>query len=307
VRRSTIFGFVAPLILGFVAAAFFEFGILANQVLVAHLACDLTWLALSIGILVGVVVSSVSSAVQLHSHRLTQVRRDEQAAQAANWQRFLRRLDHELKNPLTIIFLGITNLQDRVDSIPNQKTSLDRMGQQVKRLQKLVVDLRRLTELEECDLELTRLNLCGILQEAVDACSAEDRTQRIELHFQKVPWPVGAVSGDRDLLVVALRNLLDNALKFTKGTDRVEVRAADDGRTVTIEVADNGMGIPADELDHIFEELYRGKNARGIPGSGLGLSLARKVVLLHGGMIDVRSREGQGTVVTVRLPLASDV
>jgi two-component system OmpR family sensor kinase len=107
--------------------------------------------------------------------------------------------------------------------------------------------------------------------------------------------------GDRDLLVLAFRNLIDNALKYSAPGDRVEIRATDDGQWVTVEVADTGLGIPSDQLPRIFEELYRADNAHGISGSGLGLALVWSILKLHGGRIDVRSREAGGTVVRVRL------
>ena len=71
---------------------------------------------------------------------------------------------------------------------------------------------------------------------------------------------------------------------------------------MVIEVADTGPGIPEDEVESVWDELYRGKGARGVPGSGLGLALARAIIERHGGQIRLRSRAGQGTVVTVRLP-----
>ena len=99
-------------------------------------------------------------------------------------------------------------------------------------------------------------------------------------------------------------NLVENALKFTSAQDSVEVRALEDGRAIVVEVADSGAGIPSEDLTKIFEELYRGSNARGTDGSGLGLALVNRIVSLHGGQIDVRSRQDgpHGTVFTVRLP-----
>jgi two-component system OmpR family sensor kinase len=111
------------------------------------------------------------------------------------------------------------------------------------------------------------------------------------------------VPGDFDLLVLVAHNLLDNAIKFTRPGDTLEVRAFEDGASVVVEVADTGPGIPEDELPHVWEELYRGSSGRGVPGSGLGLALARAIILRHGGQLAMRSRAGQGTVVTVRLPL----
>jgi two-component system OmpR family sensor kinase len=126
------------------------------------------------------------------------------------------------------------------------------------------------------------------------------------LLISRVPSPFPTMRGDRDLLGVAMYNLVENALKFTSETESVEVRALEDGRTIVVEVADSGGGILAGDLSNIFEELYRGSNARGVDGSGLGLALVRRIVALHGGEIDVRSRqeEPRGTVFTVRLPVS---
>jgi signal transduction histidine kinase len=107
------------------------------------------------------------------------------------------------------------------------------------------------------------------------------------------------------LLGLVMYNLIENALKFTSGDQAVEVRALEDEKTIVIEVADSGAGIPSEELPKIFEELYRGANARGIEGSGLGLALVKRIVELHSGQIKVRSHQDDphGTVFTVRLPV----
>jgi two-component system OmpR family sensor kinase len=83
----------------------------------------------------------------------------------------------------------------------------------------------------------------------------------------------------------------------------VEIRAFEDGNTLVIEVADTGPGIPDDELPYVWEELYRGQSARGVPGSGLGLALVRAVIERHSGRVNLRSRIGQGSVFTLRLPV----
>jgi two-component system OmpR family sensor kinase len=105
------------------------------------------------------------------------------------------------------------------------------------------------------------------------------------------------------LLFLTVHNLVDNALKFTAPGDTVEVRAFEDDTTVVVEVADTGPGIPEEELPHVWEELYRGHGARGVQGSGLGLALVQAIVERHGGQIGLRSRVGQGTVFTLRLPV----
>ncbi|MBM4431773.1 MAG: sensor histidine kinase, partial [Chloroflexi bacterium] len=172
-------------------------------------------------------------------------------------------------------------------------------------LSRLLADLRKLADLETVELEQTSVDLAGLLHEAVAAIQewATDNQRRVTLTLPQAPWPLPAVSGDRDLLFLALHNLLDNALKFGRPGDTVEVRAFEDGATVAVEVADTGLGIPEDEQPHVWEELYRGQGARGVPGTGLGLALVRAIVVRHGGQLGLRSRTGQGTVVTIRLPV----
>jgi two-component system OmpR family sensor kinase len=129
--------------------------------------------------------------------------------------------------------------------------------------------------------------------------------REVSLLIPKVPSPFPMTTGDRDLLVLAVYNLIENALKFTSAEDSVEVRALEDGQSIVIEVADSGVGIPSEDLPKIFEELYRGTNARSTEGSGLGLALVNRIVALHNGRIYVRSSqvEPRGTVFTMRLPV----
>ncbi|MGD8406871.1 MAG: sensor histidine kinase, partial [Anaerolineales bacterium] len=156
-------------------------------------------------------------------------------------------------------------------------------------------------------LERFPVDVPELLREMVDAAKSLPAYQgrEVNLLISKVPSPFPPVTGDRDLLSLAVYNLVENALKFTSGDEAVEVRALEDGRAIVVEVADSGPGIPSEELSKIFEELYRGANARGVEGSGLGLALVQRIVELHGGQIDVRSTQDdpRGTVFTLRLPV----
>jgi two-component system OmpR family sensor kinase len=218
-------------------------------------------------------------------------------------RRFLQRLDHELKNPLTAIRAGLANLADG-PAPPDQQEALTSVEAQVMRLSRLTSDLRKLAELEGRPLERVPVDIAELLQEAVALAQEQPEAvaRRLTLILPQAPWPVPEVRGDWDLLFLASYNLLDNALKFTRPGDTVEVRAFEDGAFVAIEVADTGPGIPADEVSRVWEELYRGQGARAVPGSGLGLALVRAIVERHGGQVSLRSRAGQGTVVTMRLP-----
>jgi two-component system OmpR family sensor kinase len=221
-------------------------------------------------------------------------------------RRFLRRLDHELKNPIMAIRAGLANLEG-VSTGEVQKQALSSVEAQTLRLSRLSSDLRKLSELEMRPLEKTAVDINEMLNEAFNL--AKDQPNAIErelkLTIPRAPWPLPVIQGDRDLLFLVVHNLLDNAIKYTLPGNQIEVRAFEDGSTLVMEVADTGQGIPEDELCHIGEELYRGRGARGIPGNGLGLALVRSIIQRHGGQTIIRSRAAQGTVVTLRLPVHS--
>ena len=220
-------------------------------------------------------------------------------------RRFLRRLDHEVKNPLTGLRAAMVNLQE-AQSKDERILAAENAGRAVVRLTRLLNDLRKLSDLEERSIEYTSVDLPELLNDVVEAARSipayEGRD--INLMVSKVPSPFPLVTGDRDLLLLAVYNLVDNALKFTSATEPVEVRALEDGKAIVVEVADSGTGIASDDLPKIFEELYRGANARGTDGSGLGLALVNRIIVLHGGQLEVRSRQEnpRGTVFTLRLP-----
>jgi len=172
-------------------------------------------------------------------------------------------------------------------------------------MSRLVAGLRKLAELEDRPIEQLPVDLADLLNEVVEAarCNPMYAGRDVRLVVSQVPWQLPAAAGDRDLLALAFYNLMDNALKFSGPQNPVEVRALEDGHWLIVEVADSGAGIAEVDLPHIFDELYRGTNARGVEGSGLGLALVQRIVARHKGDVAVRSRAGQGTVLTVRLPL----
>jgi two-component system OmpR family sensor kinase len=295
------------ILLGFGVSWLAGSGALPNPLFEASYQVDLAGLTARAGVLAGGLVLVIVLLVWGIQRIIERKQTAEQVAQSSARQRFFQRLDHELKNPLTIIRLGLVNLQQSPNLNDEQTGSLERISQQAQRLQKLVVDLRLLYELDKASIEHKPVPLGELLQEAIALSSqALEPSRTIELSVQQMPWPVSDVWGDRDLLLLVFRNLLDNALKFSLPKDRVEVRVTEDGRVAIVDVVDTGPGIPAEELAHIFEELYRGESARGVPGSGLGLRLVERIVELHEGVVQVRSKHERGTVFTVRLPLAPE-
>lgn len=228
----------------------------------------------------------------------------QQHATLAERRRFLQRLDHELKNPLTAMRAALANLAATANE-PSARSAVDAIDSQTQRLSRLTTDLRKLAELETRPLERNPIDLALLLREAVELAGeqAGADARPITLNLPQAPWPLPAITGDWDLLFLAIFNLLDNACKFTTAADAIEVRAREEGAAVMIEVADTGPGIPPEESAHVWEELYRGKQAPRTPGSGLGLALVKAIVERHGGQATLTSRVGQGTVFTLRLPL----
>jgi two-component system OmpR family sensor kinase len=281
----------------------------AGTLLHIDLAFDVAGLASRLGIGISLVLFLVFGlwvGVRWRlSGRVAAVQQAAQSAHDLDRRHFLQRLDHELKNPLAIIHLGLVNLHTETSFSPEQTASLARIEAQTARLEKLVTDLRRLAELESTNLEKSLVDLHELITDLVESSMHLHEGKTIDLSFQEVPWRVGVVMGDPDLLMIAFRNLIDNALKFTDDNGHVEVRLTDDSREVSFEVADNGMGIPEDEIDDVDKELYRGRNAKRVVGSGLGLTLVKRIFDLHHFTMTVRSREGQGTIVQVRMPLAA--
>jgi two-component system OmpR family sensor kinase len=247
--------------------------------------------------------------------------REAEARAASDRLRFLMRLDHELKNPLTAIHAGLANAKHAAasnqaqpdEARANEKRpdearaseALASVSAQAARITRLLGDLRKLADLETRDIETAPVDLPGLLaevEEAADAIpEAGDRT--IQMSVPRAPWPLPLIDGDRDLIFIALQNLVANAVKFSAPGDTVEIRASEDGSWVLLEVADTGTGIPDDEIAEVWQELARGRAARSVPGTGIGLALVRVVATRHGGQVAIRSREGQGTVVSVRLPV----
>lgn len=248
---------------------------------------------------------------------------------------FLARLDHELKNPLTAIHAALTSVpavqptaQDGPVGAGGLGTGVPGEGAlapvavieaQATRMGRLVGDLRKIAALESQPVEQEAVDVEALAADAVAAVHEQlaasgaatgpdgapvPPRRTITVALPRVPWPLPPVRGDMDLLFVALYNLLSNAVKFTAEGAHIEVRGFEEEGAVVIEVADSGAGIPAEEVSLVWQELARGSNARGVPGSGLGLAMVHAIVRRHGGQVLLSSRLGHGTSVRMRLPRA---
>jgi two-component system OmpR family sensor kinase len=292
---------VVPLLLGLMLFVVLVSGLAPNPTL--YLRADVGTLALLVGF--GLTLyTGTNAAIWVWSQTATRRRVEHEARieAAEERRRFLRRLDHEVKNPLTAIRAGLANLSVSDNAAGETLTSIEA---QVLRLSRLLSELRKLAEFETQPIERTIVDLGGLLEEVLGVVEErpEAASRHITLTVPQAPWPLPDIYADWDLLFLAVHNLLDNAVKYTLPGNTIELRAFEDGATVVIEVADTGPGIPEAELPHVWEELSRGYSARGVPGSGLGLSLVRTITERHGGRVTLRSRAGHGTVFSMRLPV----
>jgi two-component system OmpR family sensor kinase len=289
-----------PLGLSLVGALLWTSAGWQNPVLFAR--ASLSTLLVLVGVLITLLLA-VLALWQLNAERHAEAKAHLQHQAAEDRRRFLQRLDHELKNPLMAIRAGLANFANAPTS-DTRKEALSSVEAQTVRLSRLTADLRKIADLETRALERSKIDLTGLLEEAValvkDRPGAKNR--QLTLTVPQAPWPLPVISGDWDLVFLAVYNLLENAIKFTQPGETVEIRAREDGRFVVVEVADTGPGIEAEELPHVWEELYRGKGGRGVPGSGLGLALVKAVAERHGGGVNLHSRAGHGTVVSLQLP-----
>jgi len=267
---------------------------------------DIGMVAYVFGIFISLLLAAYAYGMARKEKQLQQSVAEAQRNAEDGRRRFLRRLDHEIKNPLTALRTALVNVRE-CKTEDERERAIENAGRAVERLIRLLADLRKLSDLGVRPLERLPVDVPELLGEMVEAAKSLPAYQEREVNLliSKVPSPFPPVTGDRDLLSLAVYNLVENALKFTSGDEAVEVRALEDGKAIVIEVADSGPGIPSDEMSKIFEELYRGANARGIEGSGLGLALVQRVVELHGGHVEVRSTQAdpRGTVFTLRLPV----
>jgi signal transduction histidine kinase len=216
---------------------------------------------------------------------------------------FLAGVAHDLRNPLWSMRMGLKLLLAPVPDEKKQKT-VELMDQQVRRLERLVGDFLDAMRVEsgQLELELRSRDVRDLARDAVELYRVSLREQRIV--FTPPDTPV-EVSCDGERMAQVLNNLVSNAIKYSPsgGDVRVSVSASADNAIVSVE--DSGIGIGSEELKQIFEPFRRTDRSRAAaPGVGLGLWVARQIVVAHGGSIDVESQVGIGSTFRVRLPRA---
>lgn len=229
--------------------------------------------------------------------RLEETRRD-----------FVENISHELKTPISSISLLSEALQVAVNNPEQVKKFAKNLQRESKRLGSLVKEIIQLSRIQGGDLasSVEPVDLSIVVSEAIDLNQFQADSKNIRL---TVNAPEGlVVMGDAELLTMAMKNLIENAIVYSNADTQVGVGVRQVENFAEITVTDNGLGIPLDHQERIFERFYRvdPSRSRETGGTGLGLSIVKHAAINHGGDVNVFSRVGLGSTFTLRLPLYTE-
>lgn len=221
-------------------------------------------------------------------------------------QEFVSNVSHELKTPLTSMKVLADSLLGQ-EEVPAElyKEFMTDIAEEIERENKIINDLLYLVKMDKSsgDLNVEPVNINELLELILRRLKPIAEKKDVELVLESFR-PVTAEI-DEVKLTLALTNLVENAIKYNKESGWVHVSLNADHKYFFVRVEDSGIGIPEDSLEHIYERFYRvdKSHSREIGGTGLGLTITRSAILMHRGAIKVHSREGDGTIFTVRIPL----
>ncbi len=221
-------------------------------------------------------------------------------------QEFVSNVSHELKTPLTSMKVLADSLIGQED-IPVElyREFMSDIGDEIDRENKIINDLLSLVKMDKSagNINIASVQINELLERIMKRLRPIAQKQNVELVMESFRPVVAEV--DEVKLTLALSNLIENAIKYNKPEGWVHVSLNADHQNFFVTVEDNGIGIPKESQDRIFERFYRvdKSHSREIGGTGLGLAIARNAILMHRGAIKVHSMEGEGTTFTVRIPL----
>lgn len=218
---------------------------------------------------------------------------------------FIAHVAHELKTPLNALALYSEALQGEDGKDESFRIeAMNVIQDQIERAADLVDNLLNITRIEMGSMKLdrNRVRLNDLLEDTFNHIRDSGRGKEVEISLN-IPPELTAVAVDKDLMRIALNNLMVNAIKYTPAGGRVQLSATEDSSKIEIRVSDTGIGISAEEQARIFERFYRSSDekVRDIGGHGLGLPLARDIIEMHHGRLEVQSEPGRGSIFSIKL------
>jgi signal transduction histidine kinase len=220
-------------------------------------------------------------------------------------KRFSSMVTHEFRNPLATIQLYADVLKKYNHKLSDEKRleNVEKILSRVKFLSGVLDDIVTISEADTVGLDFSPapLNLDALCREIIEGVQPADGAEPHVVYASDMAC--GLFSGDEKLLYRLISNLLSNAVKYSLNGGMVQVELRCEQGDVVLAVTDQGIGVPPDDIERLFDPFHRAKNAAGVPGAGLGLAIARRAAEAHGGSIAVESTEGVGSTFTVRLPV----
>ncbi len=221
-------------------------------------------------------------------------------------QEFVSNVSHELRTPITSMKVLADSLISQKDApIELYQEFMTDIAAEIDREDKIITDLLSLVKMDRtaADLNISEVDIDALVELIMRRLRPIAQKRDVEVVYESVRPVTAAV--DEVKLTLVISNLVENAVKYNKEHGWVRVRLDADHQYFTVEVADSGVGIPRDSLEHIYERFYRVDKSRSreIGGTGLGLAITRSAILMHRGTIKAESIEGEGTTFTIRIPL----
>lgn len=227
----------------------------------------------------------------------------EQHAAEQTRREFAVNVSHELKTPVGALSLLAENIEDNPDDIVMVRDFAKKIRKEARRLSKLIQEIIEISRIQggESVIEHEPVDIAEVIDEVLESVRvmAEEKTISLVTDVSARP----TVMGDHDLLLMAARNLVDNAISYSEPGSHVTIKLAVTGEVAQLSVIDQGIGVPAAEQERIFERFYRTDPARSrqTGGTGLGLSIVKHVALQHSGSVELWSEPAVGSTFTIRL------
>lgn len=221
-------------------------------------------------------------------------------------QEFVSNVSHELRTPITSMKVLADSLISQKDvPVELYQEFMEDIAEEIDREDEIITDLLSLVKMDRtaADLNITEVDINALVELIMRRLRPIAQNRDVEVVYESVRPVTAAV--DEVKITKVISNLVENAIKYNKEHGWVRVKLDADHQYFSVEVADSGIGIPAESIDHIYERFYRVDKSRSreIGGTGLGLAITRSAILMHRGTIKVESIEGEGTTFTIRIPL----